>query len=379
MLKAVFTLLLAVITSIAAAQGKATVPKQASLKAISQAVNKHYIDLDRKDGPGCAVGFARDGKLIYQRQFGMANLEHDIPIDSSTIFRVGSTSKQFVATSIALLSQQGKLDLDADIHTLLPGLPDYSSSYGTPVTIRQMVNHSSGIQDIYQIMSAVYGDVDGNFYPSEKTLEYLYRMNRLDFEPGSQYAYSNSAYLLLAQAVEAASGQSMRAFAEENIFKPLGMHNTHFHDNHRELVKNRADGYVKIDGDWQKHNTNFEVVGDGGVFSTVEDLVIWYNNFADNRLPGGDALMKILTTPAIYSDVPAKYRAWPIKYSFGNMLLEYGGKTLFGHAGGFVGFVSAPYRIQETNEIMVSLCNYGVKANVNRVFDSVETIYGTRK
>jgi CubicO group peptidase (beta-lactamase class C family) len=183
----------------------------------------------------------------------------------------------------------------------------------------------------------------------------------------------------LAHAVEVTSGQTMREFAEEQIFNPLKMHNTHFHDNHRELVKNRADGYSTIDGEWQKHNTNLEAVGDGGVFSTIEDLVIWYNNFVDNRLPGGDQLMQILTTPATYTEVPAKYRAWPIEYSFGNMHLEFGGKSLFGHPGGFVGFISAPFRIQKTNEIMVALCNYRFKANVNRVFDTVEMIYGDSK
>lgn len=201
-------------------------------------------------------------------------------------------------------------------------------------------------------------------------------MNQLDFVPGSQYAYSNSAYVLLAQAVEAVSGQTMREFAEEQIFAPLGMRNTHFHDNHRELVENRADGYAEIDGRWQKNNTNLEVVGDGGVFSTVEDLIIWYHNFADNRLSGGDELINLLTTPATYSEVPAKYRDWPIDYAFGNMYLELGGQTLFGHSGGFVGFVAAPYRILATNEIMVSLCNYRFKGNVNRVFDSIEKIYG---
>ena len=364
MLKATFTLFLALVSSVIFADS-------ASLKAISKAIESNYIDLDRTDGPGCSVGYARNGELIYQRQFGMANLEHNIPIDSTTVFRIGSTSKQFVATGIAMLSLQGKLDLDGDIHTVLPDLPDY----GRPVTIRQMVNHSSGIQDYMPILAAVYGNLDGNFYPGEKALEYLYRMNRLDFQPGSQYAYSNSAYLLLAQAIEVVSGQSMREFAEENIFNPLGMHNTHFHDNHRELIKNRADGYSNIDGQWQKHNTNLEVVGDGGVFSTIEDLVIWYNNFVDSRLLGGDRLMKILTTPANYSEVPAKYRTWPIEYAFGNIYLNFGGKTLFGHSGGFVGFVSAPYRIQETNEIMVSLCNYRFKGNVNRVFDSIEQIY----
>ena len=368
MLKATFALFLALVSSVIFADS-------ASLKTISKAIESNYIDLDRTDGPGCSVGYARNGVLIYQRQFGMANLEHNIPIDSTTVFRIGSTSKQFVATSIAMLSLQGKLDLDDDIHTVLPDLPDY----GQPVTIRQMVNHSSGIQDYMPILAALYGNLDGNFHLGEDILRYLYRMNRLDFEPGSQYAYSNSAYILLAQAVEAVSGQTMREFAEENIFKPLGMHNTHFHDNHRELVKHRADGYLNIDGQWQKHNTNLDIVGDGGVFSTIEDLVTWYNNFTDNRLLGGTQLMKILTTPAAYTEGQAKYRTWPTKYSFGNMYLKFGGKTLFGHSGGFVGFVSAPYRIQETNEIMVSLCNYKFKGNVNRVFDTVEKIYRDSK
>ena len=368
MLKTLLAVLLALAASTATAE-------LASLKTISQAVEKHFIDLDRNDVPGCAVGYARDGKLIYQSQFGMANLEHDIAIDATTVFRIGSTSKQFVATSIAMLSLQGKLDLDADIHTVLPDLPDY----GKPVTIRQMVNHSSGIQDYIPILAAVYDNRDGNFYPGEEVFDYLYRMNRLDFEPGSQYAYSNSAYLLLAQAVEAVSGQTMREFAKENIFKPLGMNNTHFHDNHRQLIKHRADGYLRVDNQWQKNNTNLEVVGDGGVFSTVADLVIWYNNFVDNRLPDGDKLIEILTTPASYNEVQAKYRTWPAEYSFGNMYLQFGDKTLFGHSGGFVGFISAPYRIQETNEIMVSLCNYRFKGNVNRVFDTVEMIYRDSK
>ena len=348
------------------------VAASAQLEAISSAIEDVYRDLDHPDGPGCAVGYARHGELIYARQFGMANLEHNIPINPTTVFRIGSTSKQFVAASVALLSLQGKLELDADIHTVLPDLPDY----GTPVTIRQMVNHSSGIPDYMQVVEAVYGDQEGNFYPSDKNREFLYRMNQLDFVPGSQYAYSNSAYVLLAQAVEAVSGQTMREFAEEQIFAPLGMRNTHFHDNHRELVENRADGYAKIDGRWQKNNTNLEVVGDGGVFSTVEDLIIWYHNFADNRLSGGDELINLLTTPATYSEVPAKYREWSIDYAFGNMYLKFGGQTLFGHSGGFVGFVAAPYRILATNEIMVSLCNYRFKGNVNRVFDSIEKIYG---
>lgn len=369
MLKTAFTQLLALLLAVSTGTADAA---PASSAIISQAIETHYSDLDRSDGPGCAVGWARDGKLIYQRQFGMANLEHDIAIDSSTVFRTGSTSKQFVAASIAMLALQGRLDLDADIHTVLPDLPDY----GTTVTIRQMLNHSSGIQDYFPIVSAVYGDEDGNFYPSEKALEFLYRMNGLDFEPGSRYAYSNSAYLLLAQVVEAASGLTMREFAQQNIFGPLGMDNTHFHDNHRELIKNRADGYLSIEGQWQKHNTNFNVVGDGGVFSTIEDLVIWYNNFADNQLPGGNELMSLLTTPATYSEVSARYRTWPIEYAFGNMYLERGSKTLFGHPGGFVGFVSTPFRIQETNEIMVSLCNYHFKGNVNRVLGTVEQIYG---
>jgi len=364
-----------IITTMLLSLSFTTAAEPTSIQIISDAIASNYRDVDRTDGPGCAVGYARNGKLLYQKGFGLANLEHDIPITPNTVFRIASTSKQFVAVSLALLAQQGRLDLDADIHTVLPDLPDY----GATVTLRQMITHSSGIPNIYKVMDAVYGNADGNFYPGEKTLEYLYRMKRLDFEPGTQYAYSNSAYLLLAQAVEALSGQTLRQFAHENIFAPLGMNNTHFHDNHRELIKGRADGYLKLDGRWTKNNTNFEVMGDGGVFSTLENLVIWYHNFADNRLPGGDKLLHTLMTPATYSEVPAKYRNWSIDYAFGNMFLTFGGKTLFGHAGGFVGFVSAPYRIQETNEIMVSLCNYHAKGNVNRVFETVELIYGDKQ
>ena len=135
------------------------------LQKISTVIEDVYQDLDSNIGPGCAVGFAQNGQLIYERQFGMANLEHNITINADTVFRTGSTSKQFVAASLALLSLQGKLDLDADIR--IPSCRIYPD-YGTVVTIRQMINHSSGIPDVYSIMSAVYGDEDGNFYPSEK-------------------------------------------------------------------------------------------------------------------------------------------------------------------------------------------------------------------
>ena len=309
------------------------VAASAQLEAISSAIEDVYRDLDRPDGPGCAVGYARHGELIYARQFGMANLEHNIPINPTTVFRIGSTSKQFVAASVALLSLQGnELDADATV-------PDLR--YGTPVTIRQMVNHSSGIPDYMQVVEAVYG-IKKAILPQRQNREFLYRMNQLDFVPGSQYAYSNSAYVLLAQAVEAVSGQTMREFAEEQIFAPLGMRNTHFHDNHRELVENRADGYAKIDGRWQKNNTNLEVVGDGGVFSTVEDLIIWYHNFADNRLSGGDELSSHNRPPTL--GCPPSIENG-LSTAPSNVFLQFGGQTLFGHSGGFVGFVAAPYRI----------------------------------
>ena len=180
------------------------------------------------NSPGCALGVIRNGEFIYRRGYGLANMEYDIPISSSTVFRIGSTSKQFTAAAIALLARQGKLGLDDPLSKYYPGFPAWADK----VTIRQLVLHTSGIRDYLQLAYLAGKVNDADYYTDDWAISLLAKQRETNFPPGDQHLYSNSGYLLMAQLVEKTSGLSLKDYAAANIFKPLGMENTHFHDDH---------------------------------------------------------------------------------------------------------------------------------------------------
>ena len=189
----------------------------------SQTIDNLFKQWDKPDVPGGAIGIIKDGKLIYSKGFGIADLEHDITITPSSVFYLGSTSKQFVAFSILLLEEQGKLDLDDKIQKYLPDFPQYIA----PITIRHLIHHTSGIKDYLGLMQSNGKNYLDNFEASE-AFDLIVKQEKLNFYPGYKFSYSNSGYFLLAMIVEKASGQSLKLFANENIFKPLVMKNTLF-------------------------------------------------------------------------------------------------------------------------------------------------------
>ena len=203
-------------------------------------VDKLFSEWDKSDSPGCALGVIKDGQLIYKRGYGMANLEHGIPITSRSVFRIGSTSKQFTAMCVVLLEEERKLSLDDDIRKHIPGMPDYGHS----ITIRHLLHHTSGIRDYLTLLSLA-GERDDDFLVDGEVVDLIARQKELNFKTGDEYLYSNSGYFLLSVIVKRVTGKSMRVYAEENIFKPLRMMNTHFHDDHTMVVKNRAAGYLR--------------------------------------------------------------------------------------------------------------------------------------
>ena len=218
---------------------------------------------DKKDMPGCSVGAVKDGKLVYKRAFGMANLDHDIPNTTETRFNVASVSKAFTAMSIALLAQQGKLSLDDDIRKYVPELPQY----GDTVTIRHLLHHTSGIRD-YEALFLFSGRNTDNALSQKALLDMLVRQKNISFKPGSKYQYSNSNFQLAGIIVARVSGKSLRAFADDNLFRPLGMKNTMFWDDRFEVVKNRAHGYYFTpDKTLRARSSLFNLVGGGGILS----------------------------------------------------------------------------------------------------------------
>ncbi|GEM_PF-142142 len=328
-------------------------------------VDRLFAAWDRPDSPGCAVGIIQNGRLIYQRGYGMANLEHDAPISSRTAFRIASTSKQFTALCVALLAEQGRLSLDDDVRRYAPELPVYEA----PITIRHLMHHTSGLRDYLTLMELASAR-DEDFYTADEALDLLVRQSGLNFVPGSEYLYSNSGYYLLGLIVQRVSGQSLREFAQTHIFEPLGMTSTHFHDDHTQIVRQRATGYsTQEGGGWRIDETTLDLVGDGGLFTTVEDLFRWDQNWYHNRLGrGGDELICQAQTPGQLNGGEM------LEYGFGLRVSEYRGLRTVSHGGAFVGFRAELLRFPEQRFSVICLANLSA-VNPERLARQVADIY----
>ena len=316
----------------------------------AEKVDKVFAQWDKPESPGCEVAVIKDGKIIYKRGYGMANLEHNIPMSPSSIMDTGSVSKQFTAMAIALLAEQGKISLDDDIRKYLPEIPQYEA----PITIRHLVHHTSGIRDYLTLMS-IAGMRDDDHYVDGEVVSLLSRQKELNFKPGSEFLYSNSGYFLLSQITKRASGKSLREFSHENIFKPLGMTRTMFYDDHNEIVKHRAASYVpRKAGGFQIAATTLDMVGDGNVFTCVEDLFLWDQNFYHNKLGKGgpDLINLVLTTGTLNSGEK-------IDYAFGLMIGAYNGLRIVEHGGAFVGYRAMTMRFPDQRFSVALQCNLG--------------------
>jgi CubicO group peptidase (beta-lactamase class C family) len=324
-------------------------------------VDSVFASYNDTGSPGCAVGVIQDGEFVFTRGYGMANLEHGVPLAPTSVFRIGSTSKQFTAASVVLLALEGKLSLEDDIRRFLPELP----VYGMPVTIRHLLNHTSGIRDYLGLMFLA-GKRDDDFYTEEEALRMIGRQQRLNFTPGDEFLYSNSGYFLLSQIVARASGKTLREYAAEKIFGPLGMSHTHFHDDHSEVVHDRASGYAPTDdGDYRISMTKLEMVGDGGVFTSVEDLRHWDANFYNPRI-GGRPLVEELHERAVLNSGDT------LGYALGLSHGVYRGLPTVRHGGAFVGFRAEMLRFPTEHFTVICLCNSSATSPprlANRVAD----------
>lgn len=281
---------------------------------------------DATDSPGMMVHITRKGEVEYSRGFGMANIERGIPLSETSEFNIASMSKQFTAAAIAMLVEEGKLGLDDDIRTHLPYLPDY----GHTVTIQHMVHHTSGLVD-------VLGKVDGrqfeNGWGNQEAIVHIKKLDELKFAPGEQYEYSNTNYLLMAEIVEAISGQTLRAFLDERIFQPLGMTQTRVDDNLDNLEgDNVALSYSKGKRrPAKKLIRNDYLIGDGNVVTTVQDFEKWHRNFTTREV-GSDVFhdMMLSTRPLNNGDENT--------YAFGLRVTEHLGRKALIHSGSWIGF-----------------------------------------
>ena len=248
-------------------------------------VDKVFAAWDKPDTPGLAVAVVRDGKIVYSRGYGLANLEYGVRNTPGTIFHAASVSKQFTAFAIHLLAQDGKLSLDDPVRKHVPEL----QVQGPSITIRHLLHHTSGLRDQWSLLQLAGLRLDDGITEAD-ILGLLWQQRQLNFAPGEEELYSNSGYTLLGLIVKRVSGQPLATFAQERIFGPLGMKNTHIHDNYGTLVKGRAYSYVRTREGWRYTALSYSNVGATSLFTTVEDLARWDANF-DNPQVGGAAVI----------------------------------------------------------------------------------------
>jgi CubicO group peptidase (beta-lactamase class C family) len=291
-------------------------------------VDAVFAEWDRWDSPGAALAVIKDGEVVYKRGYGIANMEYAVPITPETIFHVASVSKQFTAFAIDLLAEEGKLSLDDDIRKYLPDLPDF----GKTITIRHLLHHTSGLRDQWELLAMAGWRLD-DVITTEQILKTVRHQKDLNFEPGAEYLYCNTGYTLMAEIVEKVTGRSFREWTEENIFKPLGMTRTHFHDDHEEIVPGRAYSYEKADGGFKISVLSYATVGATSLFTTVEDLARWVNNFEEARV-GGPAVQEAMRRKGVLNS------GKEIPYAHGILVEEYRGQKTISHSGGDAGFRS---------------------------------------
>ena len=320
------------------------------MSEITQRVDRIFTTWDRPDSPGCALAVIRDGEIVYKRGYGMANLEHNVPIGPQTIFDIGSTSKQFTALCILLLARRGKLSLDDPIQRFLPEMPEYEQ----PITISHLIHHTSGLRDYLTLMALANMPFE-NDYQEPEVVALIARQQALNFAPGAEFLYSNSGYFLLSEIVERVSGQNLRDFAQENVFGPLGMVHTHFHNNFKEIVPHRASGYApRKEGGYQIDMGIFDVLGDGAVYTSVEDLYLWDQNYYDNRLDGGgQELIRQMEELGVLNS------GEKLDYAFGLTLTDYRGLHSVHHGGSWYGYRAEMLRFPEQRFSVICLSNLG--------------------
>ena len=319
----------------------------AETPALAPRVDELFAEWNRSDAPGAAVAVVKDGRIVYENAFGMADLERGVALTPGSVFEIGSISKQFTALCILLLELDGALSLDDDVRKHLPEMP----AYERPITVRHLLHHTSGIRDV-ETLIPLAGMPWVNYYTDAQIMELITRQKGLNFAPGSEYLYSNSGYVLLAQIVERLSGRSLREFARERIFGPLGMRHTTFWDDPAQIVKDRALAYSADGAGGHRMETwNLPFDGPAGLHTTVGDLALWDANFYENELGGGAALIEKMTTTGVLDDGES------INYALGLVVATYRDRPLITHGGAWMGYRASLMRFPEDRLTVILLSN----------------------
>ena len=339
---------------------------QGAPRDLTPLVNRVFARWDSATSPGCAVGIDRAGSPRFTRAFGLADLEYDIPNKPETIFEAGSVSKQFTAAATVLLALDGKLDLADDVRKYVPELP----AYERPITIRHLLNHTSGLRDWGEVAGLAGWPRETRVHTHDHVLDILTRQRALNYPPGDRYSYTNSGYNLLAIIVSRVSGQSFASFSNQRLFKPLGLTSTQWRDDFRRVVKGRAQAYSVGSGQWQLEMPFENVHGNGGLLTTVGDLLTW-TAMLERPTPAWKPMVDSLHVRGILT------KGDTITYARGLVVSNYRGVPRVEHSGATAGYRADLLRFPGKGLAVAVLCNAASAAATTYANQIVDGVLGS--
>ncbi len=317
--------------------------------------------------PGCAIAVVKNGKTLFQKGYGLANLEYGIPVTTETVFEANAMAKQITAACIFMLEGEGKLNLNSSLQKFFPKFPEYKEG---GLTVKNLLYQTSGIRDYLAILysqNRYYGDKLDN----EDVVGLIMNQENLNYKSGSEYAYSNSNYVLLANIIEKVSGQNLKDYAAEKLFIPLGMTNTLFLESPNKIIKNRAIGYQQEGNHFVvNHFFNSCVIGPGGLQSNLEDLIKWSNNLATGAVGGKELITKLITPGMLNSGDPITYAGG--LYNQNHYDIE--GLSTIRHGGVWAGFRSLYYKFLNQDVAFIILSN-NADTNVWVLLDELTPLF----
>jgi CubicO group peptidase (beta-lactamase class C family) len=342
----------------------------------TQQTDEIFRPLVGVSSPGLSVIVLKHGKTVFEGSYGLANLKTQTPITPVTDFRLASFTKQFTAMCIMLLVHDGKLSYDDTLTKVFPDFP----AYGGTITVRMLLTHTSGLKDYEDLYSAQYPGQDDRKIPQITDAQILALMKQqtaTDFRPGSQWRYSNTGYAILAMIVEKTAGKPFRMFLHDRIFAPLGMNHTLAYEKGKNEVPNRSLGYTNKDGRWIEadQSSTSAVLGDGGVYSNVEDLAKWDRALRDHALLSASE-MRVAFTPVKVPGAAKKDDGTPTEYGFGWFLDPYNGRKRAWHSGTTTGFRTFIDRFIDEGLTIIILCNRD-DLHPGKLADRVADLYAT--
>jgi CubicO group peptidase (beta-lactamase class C family) len=335
------------LTAVVAAQAPPQSAAPAAPEGLGAKIDRIFERWDHPGTPGCAVGVAQQGRVLYTQGYGMANLEYGVRNRPDTVFESGSVAKQFTAAAIALLMQDGKLALQDPARKYVPELPDF----GTPITIQHLLNHTSGLRSQWPMLSLIGRPPTQAVHTHDEILELISGYTDLNFKPGDEYLYNNTAFTLLGIIVSRVAGKSLNAFTQERLFIPLGMRRTQWRDDFTAIVEGRATAYRTAPGGQFRTLMPFtNVIGNGGLLSTVGDWLTWNENL-DNPHVGGKAMVDQLQTRGRLND------GFVNEYAQGLIVTEYRGTREVSHGGSTAGYQTFLARWPDERLSVAVMCN----------------------